>query len=99
MAMARRHIYLLCFHFHLSGLVGILLPHNQEAAYSVLRMVLAVGFTMGFLFAIFLETQIQLWVAIGLIIVMFLTYTILIFKTLKKSQFLPCCITELLYVS
>ena len=68
------------FFSHLSGLVGILLPNKQEAAYSVLRMVSAVGFTIGFLFAIFLESQIQLWVAIGLIIIMFLTYTILIFK-------------------
>ena len=75
-----KNIYLLCFLSHLSGLVGILLPNKQEAAYSVLRMVSAVGFTIGFLFAIFLESQIQLWVAIGLIIIMFLTYTILIFK-------------------
>ena len=41
------------------GLTGFLFPTQSDAAYSVLRMWMAVGYTMGFVMAEFLPLNIQ----------------------------------------
>ena len=72
--------------------MGTLLSHKEkEPAYSALRIGMALGFIMGFLFAIVLDTQSMLWIALGLVIATCISYSVLIIKTQTKKQLLPCC--------
>ena len=66
--------------FILLGLVGIFFPQKQEEAYSVLYFGIGWGYLIGFLFAIFFDTEIHLWFTLSLIIITFITYTTLILK-------------------
>ena len=69
--------------FILLGLVGIFFPQKQEEAYSVLYIGIGVGYLIGFLSAIFFDTEIHLWFILSLITITFITYTTLILKTKK----------------
>ena len=73
-----------------TGLVGILLPHKQEEAYSVLRMSSGVGYAIGYGLALFFNTQIQLWVALGLIIFTIIGFSILTITQTKRQLFHRC---------
>ena len=74
--------------------MGILLPHKQEEAYSVLRMSNGMGFFIGFGSALFFNTHIQLWVALGLIVFTFIGFSILTITTQTKRQLFPCCFSN-----
>ena len=77
--------------FITAGLVGTIFSDKQEAAFSVLRMGLAVGFITGFLGALVFDFKVQLYIALCYIIVTAITYSILVFVTQPKEQLLPCC--------
>lgn len=77
--------------FPIAGLVGILFSDKQEAAFSALRMGLAVGFITGFLGALVLDFNVQLYIPLCYIIVTAITYSILLFVTQSKEELLPCC--------
>ena len=77
--------------FITAGLVGTIFSDKQEAAFSVLRMGLAVGFITGFLGALFFDFKVQLYIPLCYIIVTAITYSILVFVTQPKEQLLPCC--------
>ena len=71
--------------------MGTIFSDKQEAAFSVLRMGLAVGFITGFLGALVLDFNVQLYISLCYVIVTAITYSILLFVTQSKEQLLPCC--------
>ena len=73
------------------GLVGTVLSHeNKEAAHSLCRIGLALGFVIGFMCTIFLNTESVIWVQLGIIIVTMISYSVLIFVTKRLHRQLPC---------
>ena len=73
------------------GLVGLYLSDQQEVAYSVLRMGLALGFILGFSSPLYLDTSVLLYLMLALIIISSISYSVLIFSTQNKKELLPCC--------
>ena len=82
---------LLCLKYSHAGLTGILFSSQQEYAFSVMNVWFAMGFVCGFAIALFLDLETQLWIILGIVVLHFVTYTVLIFRTQTKKQLLPCC--------
>ena len=61
--------------------MGILLPNKQKEAYTVLRMSNGAGVFIGFGAALFLYTEIQLMIALGLIVFTFIGFFMLAITT------------------
>ena len=69
--------------------MGILLPNKQKEAYTVLRMSNGVGVFIGFGAALFLYTEIQLGIALGLIVFTFIGFFMLAITTWTKRNLFP----------
>lgn len=51
------------------GLTGILFSTQSDSAYSVLRIWLAIGFTLGFIIAELLDLHSKVWLMLGAVVV------------------------------
>ena len=76
------------------GVTGILFPSRQEYAFSTLRVWFSTGFTCGFVIALFLDLETQLWIILGIVVLHFVTYSVLILRTQTRKQLLPCCFSK-----
>ncbi len=54
-------------------------------------MGMAIGFTVGFVGAIFLNIKVMLWIDLGLLIIALISYSVLMFVTQPMEKLLPCC--------
>ena len=73
-----------------SGLTGILFFHHQEAAFSANRFWFGMGFSLGFLYALFVSAKVQIWLMVAHMAISIITYSVLTVKTTRKDQLLPC---------
>ena len=64
---------------------------KQETALAVVTIGLAVGYVIGYSGSQFLHIGIQLYIALFIILISSIGYSILIFKTHTKEEFFPCC--------
>ena len=77
--------------FFLLGLVGILFPDESELAYSVHRIWLAIGLSIGFVIGEFLHLTGQCYFMLAAITVAVISNLVLEFKTQSRTTLLPCC--------
>lgn len=66
--------HITCMH---AGLVGILFPNHQEAAYSAFRIWMSLGFTFGFAITEILEFRERLWTMFAVLVASYILYTLL----------------------
>ena len=71
---------------------------DQESALAAIMIGLPAGCVIGFL-SEFLLVEVQLYMALFLIVSAGFTYSVLVFKTHSKKELLPCCFKDVAVVA